>query len=210
MKKFKFKLKGKTLVIIDWANVYGWSKRLGWNIDIKKLFDYLKSYEEICDIRFYFGKEPSNPKSESFHRKIKKTGYTLISKEVKWIPVEIDTNYFKKSIKNTLAKQGFKKDFFKKFFEQLQKDQNLRRRKCDFDCEIAIDVMKRMKEFKCLILFSGDGDYAALIREAIKHKKQAIVVALRDALGKEYNQIKRGLFICNVEKIRKDIEKNSP
>lgn len=31
------KLKGKTLVIIDWANVYGWFKNLGWEIFKVKL-----------------------------------------------------------------------------------------------------------------------------------------------------------------------------
>ncbi len=207
--EFKFKLKGKTLVVIDWANVYGWSRRLGWNIDIKKLFKYLKSYKEIYDIRFYFGKEPGNPKSESFHRKIKKIGYTLISKEVKWVPVEIDTDYFKKSIKNTFAKQGFKGDLFKTFFEQLKKDRNLRRRKCDFDCEISIDVMKRIKDFDCLILFSGDGDYAALVKEVIEQGKQAIVVAFKNALGKEYSQIQKRLYICSIKKLKDVIKRNA-
>ena len=209
MKNFKFKLRGKTLVVIDWANVYGWSRRLGWDIDIKKLFKYLKSHKEIYDIRFYFGKEPGNPKSESFHRKIKKIGYTLISKEVKWIPVKIDTNYFKKSIKNTLLQHGFKQDFFKIFFNQLKKDRNLRRRKCDFDCEIAIDVMKRLNEFDCLILFSGDGDYAALIQEVIECGKQAIVVAFKNALGKEYGKIKKGLYICSIRKLKGIIKRNA-
>ena len=207
MGRFKLKLKGKTLVVIDWANVYGWSRRLGWDIDIKKLFEYLKSYKEIYDIRFYFGKEPGNPKSESFHRKIKNIGYTLISKEVKWVPVEIDTNYFKKSIKIALSKQGLKQGFFEKFFEQLQKDRNLKRRKCDFDCEIAIDVMKRLNEFDCLILFSGDGDYAALMQEIIKCGKQAIVIAFKNALGKEYRKIKRGLYICSIKKFNETIKR---
>jgi hypothetical protein len=28
MNEFRFKLKGKTIVLIDWANVYGWFKKL--------------------------------------------------------------------------------------------------------------------------------------------------------------------------------------
>ena len=81
-----FKLKGKTLVIIDWANVYGWFKKLKWEINPQKLYDYLKSYPEIFDIRFYFGVERGNRKSEEFQKQIKDIGYNLISKQVKWVP----------------------------------------------------------------------------------------------------------------------------
>jgi hypothetical protein len=35
MNEFRFKLKGKTIVLIDWANVYGWFKKLKWEIDQK-------------------------------------------------------------------------------------------------------------------------------------------------------------------------------
>jgi len=53
-------------VIIDWANVYGWFKKLKWEIDPQKLYNYLKSYPEIVEIRFYFGIEKGNKKSEEF------------------------------------------------------------------------------------------------------------------------------------------------
>jgi len=91
-----FKLKGKTIVLIDWANVYGWFKNLGWEIDPQKLYRYLKSYTQIKDIRFYFGVEKDNKKSEQFQKDIQKIGYTLISKELKWVPVSLDRAHFKK------------------------------------------------------------------------------------------------------------------
>jgi len=37
-----FKLRGKTLAIIDWANVYRWFKTLKWEIKPTKLYNYLK------------------------------------------------------------------------------------------------------------------------------------------------------------------------
>jgi len=76
------------------------------------------------------------------------------------------------------------------------------RRKCDFDCEIAIDMMEKLSSIDGVILFSGDGDYVALIKELIKNKKQAIVVALKNTMGKEYALIKKGVFICNVKKLK--------
>ena len=209
MGQFKFKLKGKTLVIIDWANVYGWFEKLKWEIDEKKLFKYLKSYPQIKDIRFYFGVEKGNKKSEAFQRKIKKIGYALVSKEVKWVPVSLERAYFKEFLSKLLEIAENLKASNSGIAELLMKLPRIPiyRRKCDFDCEIAIDVMKRINKFDGFILFSGDGDYAVLIEEIINSKKQAIVVALKNAMGKEYSQLKKGVFICNIKKLQKFLKK---
>ena len=37
MNEFRFKLKGKTIVLIDWANVYGWFKKFEKK-DFKKIY----------------------------------------------------------------------------------------------------------------------------------------------------------------------------
>ena len=88
----KFKriiLKGKTAVFVDWANVYGWTKSLGKEPNHKKIFEYLKSYAEIADIRLYFGKN-IHPKSEEFLAKAEKIGYAVVSKPVRYVAVSID------------------------------------------------------------------------------------------------------------------------
>ncbi len=41
------KLKGKTAVFIDWANVHGWESKLKQEIDLKKLFKHLKAYKKM-------------------------------------------------------------------------------------------------------------------------------------------------------------------
>jgi uncharacterized LabA/DUF88 family protein len=203
-----FKLKGKTLVIIDWANVYGWFEKLKWEIDPKKLYKHLTSYRNIVDIRFYFGTEKGNKKSEHFHRKIKKIGYTLISKELKWVPVSLDRTHFKKFI-NELVKisDGLKvsNSEIAKALQDLPK-MPIYRRKCDFDCEIAIDVMKNLDKIDGLILFSGDGDYAVLVNELVKNKKQVIVVFAPGCKGKEYQDFKKGLYLCSVNRLKKYIK----
>ncbi len=43
-KPFRFQLRGKTAVFIDWANVYGWR---GHKVDPKKLYKYLKTFKQI-------------------------------------------------------------------------------------------------------------------------------------------------------------------
>ena len=263
------KLKGKSLVIIDWANVYGWFENLKWELDPKKLYDYLKTYPEIYDIRFYFGTEKGNKKSEEFQKEIKEIGYTLITKEVKRIPIYLEKSHFREKIKklrkillNTIIQNqkfsvnllelinkveritddvhwgmdetGMPRLLFKVFFDErelrktydtillLNKEtqkvttilQNtlsslkepIYRRKCDFDCEICLDILNDLNKFQSLILFSGDGDFAIIVKELIKRGKQVIVVALKNAMGKEYAMIPKGLFI-NIKKLKEFIQK---
>jgi uncharacterized LabA/DUF88 family protein len=211
-----FKLRGKTLVIIDWANVYGWFEKLKWEIDPKKLYDYLKSYPEIYDIRFYFGLDESNQKSIDFHKHIKSIGYTLIFKKVKFVPVYLEDQKYLRKIINILHESLDEIDAFVYYdWEVLVETEFLRkiikipvyRRKCDFDVEITLDVIKRFNDFNCLILFSGDGDYASLVKELIDNNKQVILVFGRGCKGKEYDVFNKGLYQCNVEKLRYFIQK---
>ena len=69
IKKFRFRLPGRALVMIDWANVYGWRFRRQKRVNPSKLYKYLKGYKEISEILFYFG-EDIHPKSKLFLRKI--------------------------------------------------------------------------------------------------------------------------------------------
>ena len=107
--------------------------------------------------------------------------------------------------------------------EELQ--QNLlepaKRRKCDFDVEIARDVCNFSNDFGTLILFSGDGDYAALVEDLISKGKKIIVVFAPGHIGKEYDKLnqllvekgqKYRLFLCTVDNLKEDItlENNHP
>lgn len=272
---FKFKLSGRTFVIVDWANVYGWfsdpnSKTyLGWEIDSKKLFSYLKSYTNIADINFYYGIERGNKKSEEFYAEIRTIGYNVPSKpkEVKWVPAVLETTaHFKvlvrrlfdvlDNVKNTnSAVSNSLYDLVKRlekilesvhnmsatgeptytFFDERQAraiyelieglDSDLRklniditklqaslkepvqRRKCDFDVEISRDVYNNLENFETIIIFSGDGDYAALAEDLIEKGKKTIVVFARGHKGKEYEDFKTGLFLCSVKRLRQFIAK---
>ena len=211
MDKGLFKLKGKTLVVIDWANVYGWFEHLKWEIHPQKLYNYLKSYSEIFDIRLYFGIDKENPKSLKLHKIFKKVGYNLQWKEIKWIPVDLKVMHYKDEIGK--IRKFFETSEGKRVFEKLQKIKDviknlqIYRRKCDFDVEITLDVLKNIDKIDSVILFSGDGDYASLMKEVIKRRKQAIVVALKGAMGKEYGVIPKGLYICNIKKLKEFVQK---
>jgi uncharacterized LabA/DUF88 family protein len=206
-----FKLKGKTLAIIDWANVYGWFEKLKWEIDPKKLYDYLKSYPQIFDIRLYFGVDKENPNSLKLHKTFKKIGYNLQWKEIKWVPIDLklvhykdETGKIRKFFETAQGKRVYEKlNKFKEIVQNLQ----IYRRKCDFDVEITRDVFLNIDKFDGLILFSGDGDYAPLVEELIKKKKQVIVVFAPGCKGREFEDFKKGLYLCSVKKLKKYLTK---
>lgn len=167
------KLKGKTVVFIDWANVYNWKKSLKREVDPKKLYKYLSSYKEIEKIRFYFGKD-KHKKSRKFLRDMRKVGYKVTTKPVKYILIaEVE-------------------------------DQKIYRRKCDFDMEICINVHKALAEgVESFVFFTGDGDFDPLYKLLIKMRKQVIVIYAHGHLGREIYQIKKGVYKCPIEKLGK-------
>jgi len=207
---FKFKLKGKTLVCIDWANVYGWQEGLDWKINAQRLIQYLLTYPEIFKVNFYFGTDIIK-KSQDFINSLKQKEsdrFSVTTKDVKYIPVDFDRSYFKSrmiEIRQTLRNR----DVNNEITEELDKilSQPLTRRKCDFDIEITLDVFNNLGNFNSFILFSGDGDYAPLIEYCLRHQKHTIIVALPGSLGKEYRVISKGLYICNIKKLRSFIDK---
>lgn len=160
----KLKLRGKCMVYIDWANVHGWEKSLRRAIDQKKLYKYLKSYEEIEPIKFYFGTDITS-KSKNFLTGARKTGFRVVTKPVKYI------------------------------FAGMVDGQKLKRRKCDFDMEICIDVHRDLaRGIESFIFFTGDGDFEPLYKLLVEKQKQAIVVYSPGHLGREIWEIKKGLF----------------
>ena len=92
MSKVKLNLRDKVGVYIDWANVYGWRRVLKKEVDPKKLYRYLKGYKQIKEINFYFGTDV-HPKSEIFLDKVKKIGYKLITKPVKYLKIKTDKGW---------------------------------------------------------------------------------------------------------------------
>lgn len=167
----KLIVNGKAVAFIDWANVHGWEKTLKREPDPVKLFAYLKRYSEISDFRFYFGRD-MHPKSSEFLKTIERTGYTLITKPVKYILV---------------ATIG---------------GQKIYRRKCDFDMETCIDTHQALQAgYDSFIFFTGDGDYEPLYKLLIKLGKQVIVIYTAGHLGREIWSIERGLFKAQLKNL---------
>jgi len=79
------------------------------------------------------------------------------------------------------------------------------RRKCDFDVEIAREMLLNLDEYRTFILFSGDGDYAPIFDVLRERGKQAILVFPRGCRGKEYDEDpvrKKAIFQCCLDRMQ--------
>ena len=161
---FRLRLKGKTAVFIDWANVYGWNKSLKKEVNPTKLYRYLKKHKEVEAIYFCFGTD-KHPKSKKQISQAKRLGYEVITKPVKYI----------------LVAQVNKQKIYK------------RKCDFDMEIAIKVHELLN-KDIKGFIFFAGDGDFEPLYQLLIKLKKQVIVVYVRGHLGREVWELKRGIF----------------
>jgi len=91
--------------------------------------------------------------------------------------------------------------------DELQKQLSspVMRRKCDFDVEMARDVFNLSQTFETLVIFSGDGDYAALAEDLVARGKKVILVFAPGHKGKEYDVIKKGIFLCSVQQLKDEL-----
>jgi len=169
--KKPIRLRGKTIVYVDWANVYGWSKSLKKEISLEKLFAYFRIYDGVEDIRLYFG-EDVNPKSKKFLVDARNIGYTVVSKEVKYIA------------------------------SGKIEGQVIHRRKCDFDMEVSIDVHKALAGgVEGFVFLTGDGDFAPLYEMLIALRKQVVVIYTKGHIGREVWAISKGIFKAQLKNI---------
>lgn len=72
-------------LFIDGANMFYTQKKLGWNLDYKKIYDYFKGTNELYNAFYYVGTKENNPMSDSFLRALIRLGYTVRTKPVKQI-----------------------------------------------------------------------------------------------------------------------------
>ena len=216
-KQFSFELYDKpTLVVIDWFSLYNRYN----NIDLKLFFDYLKSYKDIYQIRFYQGTIKEKIWSVELIENVRNIGYEVITKPSKYIKIEIKKEKHLQSVmdklqnlldniseknsnianqiytirnkvKEKISEISETDDIFT-FIDEIDNDlkdlgvnintfkseleKPIRKSKCDFDAEIAMDVILDIDKYKNLILFSGDGDFASTVEFLISQKNKRVFV----------------------------------
>lgn len=207
-----------TNVYIDYANVKPWSTKLGWHIDIKRLKQFLESFENVRSIKFYSGTLIGDEESENFITKTKEFfGENLKTKPVKILKLSIDVSSVASDSPDIL-KEHIRKPLLQKlkieaigFLNRQLKELNdqgilfVEDLKCNFDVEIGRDMLLdyAKNDVDNFALWSGDSDFADPIKQLIADGKKVIIFATARRISSELNVLRKdGLRIFDIQKIR--------
>lgn len=207
----------KTNIYIDFANVIRWQDKFKWHIDLKRLKQFLDSFDAINLVKFYSGTIMGKEESEKFIEDIKKMNYNVHTKSVKIMNLSIDVSSI--SMDSPILLRDFiRKPLLAKFdletIEYLNKklkelnDKGIKfieDLKCNFDVEIGRDILidYEKNEIENFVLWSGDSDFADPINQLLEDGKKVILFATARKVASELNELKgKGLLIFDIQKIR--------
>ena len=207
----------KTNIYVDFANAIHWQDKLGWHIDLKRLQQFLNSFDTVSEIKFYNGTLPGDSASEKIIEIAKERGYIVITKPVKFIKLSIDassvpshsTELIEHFIRNTLLRKLNVETV--EYLNRRLKDLNqqgikaLEDRKCNFDVEIGVDMLLdfHMNKTENFILWSGDSDFANPVQKLLEKNKKVVLFSTARRVATELNDLRsKGLLIFDIQKIR--------
>lgn len=190
---------------------------IGWHIDIKRLKQFLESFNSVVSIKWYQGELIGDPRSQSEINKIKKCKYELRTKPVKIMNLSIDVSSISMQSPD-LLKKFIRKSLLRKYdidtvelLNRKFKEMNERKvyfiedRKCNFDVEIGTDIrVDHLKDsIETFVLWSGDSDFADPIKILIAGGKKVVLFATAGRIAREINDlVKDGLFIFDIFELR--------
>ncbi len=212
--------KSLSIVYIDYANVYFWSQKLGWHIDIQRLKQFLDSFDTIQKVRLYNGTLVGDIFSERFIKEAKSLNYEVSTKPVKIMRLSIDVSSIptdSPAILNNFIDKALLRQLNLATIEYLNsklKELNdkgitaIEHRKCNFDVEIGRDMFldferNRIENFA---LWSGDSDFSDPVAQLMKDTKTVVIFATARRVSIELAATKALIF--DIQKIRNFICRN--
>lgn len=183
------------MAYLDLTNMFYWQDVLGWKFRIKDIVEQLYSFPNVKEVKIYYGRNEHDKDARInaavLEKRILATGAILRTKPVKFIrKTPKEALLFKKSTRNL-----FNAAVQNKLAELINEIKEcglmvIEEPKCNFDVEIAMDMIDDAEKFTAALLFSGDSDLLApLERLKIKNKK-IFVVGVRGMVADELQRIK--------------------
>lgn len=208
---------GSTNVYIDYANVRPWADRLKWHVDLKRLKQFMDSFDNIKTTKIYVGTLVGDQVSEDLIKDLGRMGYDLTTKPVKRMRKSIDVSSISPGSPDIL--NGFiRKPLLSKFKVQTIMDLNnelaamnkngvmyLEDLKCNFDVEIGRDMLRDYDRngIDTFVLWSGDSDFAGPVEQLLNDGKNVSVFATARKFSVELSALSvKGLRIYDINKVR--------
>lgn len=172
--------KEKVAVYIDGSNTFHAQKKLGWLIDWVKVKKYLTRTYDIIELKYYTGLKDGDESMKSFLRYLNKVGIDVITKPLKKILLDKDDPLF------SYARDGYVY-------------------KANFDVEMTADILMKTENINRIVIFSGDSDFAYLVKKLNNFGKYVTVFSSRKTIAWELKLEKaKVIFLEDIEdEIRK-------
>jgi len=213
---FEAILNCKTHVYVDYGNVRPWSEKLGWHVDPRRLFQLFDSFTCPKKLSFYYGTLEGDGESESFIKKMKECGYSVITKPVKKIRISIDASSVSSGspdILRSFIARPLLESLSVKQIEELnahlktlnnQGTMFFEDSKCNFDVEIGTDMLGDMRNgVEGFILWSCDCDFADTILNLLEAGKKVAAFGIAGRFAKELNRLQpAGLRFYEVKRLK--------
>lgn len=185
------KAEASIFVYLDLTNMFHWQDVLGWKFRIEDIIQQLLSFPNVKEVKVYYGQNGRDQKnSEAFHNRIKKAGAILRTKPMKFIQKSIEEGMFFQRRTLTLLDGGVKTKIHELIDELHRSGVSIEEPKCNFDVEMAMDILDDAEKASAILLFSGDSDlYGPLVRLKVKQKTIGIV-GVRGKVAHELHSIK--------------------
>lgn len=178
-------------VYLDLTNMFHWQDVLGWRFRIEDVIEQIFTFQNTKEIKVYYGKNERDLKnSEAFHNRIKKTGAILKTKPMKFIPKTIKEGMFFQRKTFTLFDGGVKSKI-RELIDELQKTGIIiEEPKCNFDVEMAMDMLDDADKVTAVLLFSGDSDLKEPLERLKVKGKHIGIVGVRGSVASELHAVK--------------------
>lgn len=155
-------------------------KKLGWSFDWMKIKKLIEKQREIIEWRYYVSVKEGDEKMQGYLKYLNAIGFTLFTKKLKKIKID----------KGDISAKIHNSPFIYK---------------ANFDVEITTDILSDKSKIDEIILFSGDSDFAYLVKKIKDSGKTTAIYSSRKTIAWELKL--ESPRIVYIEGIEKDIKK---
>lgn len=203
-----------TNIYIDYANILSWHDRLHFHIDLKRFFQFFKSFSNIKNLYFYYWTLEWDENSSKLIVDMNNLWFNVKTKSVKIMKKSIDVSSIDLSspaILENFIRKSLLREFKVSTIEYLNqrlKELNqtwklyIEDRKCNFDVEIWNQMFEDMKSWivKNFILLSWDSDFYDIIEQLCINSNKVYIFSTAGKVSKELNESKA--IVYDLKKIR--------
>lgn len=186
---------------IDASNLfYGGEKSLGWKIDYKKLIAYIKEQYKVRKVFYYGGVElngflysPLEEKPINLKNLVSYLRHKIKGKKITKIQIASLMGNIQR-VKFYLKLEEFGYILRLKPVKTFREEGGRVTKKANCDVDMTFDLMRNFNEYSGVLVLSGDGDFAIVLKYLRNQGKTVKLLARGERTAKEIRQLAGGDF----------------